>query len=291
MEEKRPIDAFGAVALIGFAALLAFNQVVIKVTGGGFGPVFQAGLRSAGAAFLVAVWVMWFRVPLRLSWRVLPWGILCGLVFAIEFMSLFKALDRTTVARCSVIFYSMPVWLALASHFLLPGEKLTIKRSTGLVLAMAGVVAALATRPETGAHLSGDLFALLAAIMWAAIALLVRLTPLRDVPPEVQLLYQLVVSGVVLLPIAPLFGPLLREMTALHLAGLGFQIVCVAGLGFLLWFKLLGTYQASGVASFSFMSPVLAVIFGWLILGETIEPQVWIALVLVAVGIVLINRR
>lgn len=57
MNAKKPMDGFGAAALIGFAAILAFNQVVIKVTGGGFGPMFQAGLRSLGAALFLLVWM------------------------------------------------------------------------------------------------------------------------------------------------------------------------------------------------------------------------------------------
>jgi drug/metabolite transporter (DMT)-like permease len=45
------------------------------------------------------------------------------------------------------------------------------------------------------------------------------------------------------------------------------------------------------VASFSFLSPVLAVGFGWLIFAEPISLNFIGALALVAVGIVLINRR
>ena len=44
MEKKSQIDLFGAVALSSFSLLLAFNQVVIKVTNGGLQPVFFAGL-------------------------------------------------------------------------------------------------------------------------------------------------------------------------------------------------------------------------------------------------------
>ena len=39
-----------------------------------------------------------------------------GMLFAGEFMFLFTALDLTTVARASVIFYTMPLWLALIGH-------------------------------------------------------------------------------------------------------------------------------------------------------------------------------
>lgn len=291
MEERRPIDIAGAAALVGFSALLAFNQVVVKVTASGFAPVFQAGLRSAGAIFVVLAWIVLARVPFRVPRAAIFWGILSGIVFALEFTCLFLAIDRTSVARASVIFYSMPVWLALASHFLLPGERLGGVRILGLCVAMAGVVVALATRAGNSADWGGDILALLAAWGWAAIALLIRITPLSKVRFELQLLFQVAVSALVLLPLAPLFGDPLREVAPLHYAGLAFQILFVAGLGFLMWFRLMTIYQASGVASFAFLSPVLAVAFGWALLGEQILAQVWVALVLVALGIFLINRR
>ena len=56
MERKSHIDTFGAVALVLFAVNLGFNQVVIKVSTGGFNPVFLAGLRSLGAVFLLLGW-------------------------------------------------------------------------------------------------------------------------------------------------------------------------------------------------------------------------------------------
>ncbi len=291
MMERRDIDLAGAAALTLFAVILGFNQVVIKITAGGIGPVFQAGLRSAFAILLVLGWMRWFRIPVAVPARVVPWGLLSGLFFALEFLCLFLALDITAVSRVSIILYSMPVWLALAGHFLLPGERLSGLRWIGLGLAMTGVVLALATRSGGEARLLGDLLALAAAWFWAGIALSVRLTPFREARPEQQLLFQLVVSAVFLLVAAPLFGPLLRAPTALHVAGMAFQIIFVGGFGFLFWLKVMAIYKANGVASFSFLSPVLAVVFGWLILGEQIELQVWVALVMVAVGIVLINRR
>ena len=71
---------------------------------------------------------------------------------------------------------------------------------------------------------------------------------------------------------------------------LAFQIVVVVSAGFIFWLWLLSIYPASGVASFSFLSPVFPVLLGWLILGEEIGPVIVVALVLVAAGIVMINR-
>ncbi|MFG6528771.1 MULTISPECIES: DMT family transporter [unclassified Sulfitobacter] len=291
MERKSHIDTFGAVALVLFALNLGFNQVVIKVSTGGFNPVFLAGLRSLGAVFLLLIWMRLRGVSLSIPRAALWGGVAAGLFFTLEFVCLFLALDLTTVSRASILLYSMPVWLGIAAHLWLPGERLSGARLIGMGLAMGGVVLALSDGGTAGAHWLGDLLALFAALCWAGIALCVRVTPLAKVPPAQQLMMQLVVSIPILLLLAPLFGPLLREVAPVHLAGLAYQIIAVASFGFLAWFWLLTIYPAASVASFSFLSPVFAVLLGWRFLSEEVGLSIWAALLLVAAGIYLINRK
>jgi drug/metabolite transporter (DMT)-like permease len=292
MERKDHIDAFGAAALIGFSALLGFNQVVIKVVNEGLQPVFWAGLRSAGAVICLGTWMLLRGRPPRVVPGTAWAGMLIGTLFAAEFVLLFLALDLTTVTRTSVIFYSMPVWLALAGHALLPGERITPRKALGLALAFSGVAWAIVDRGGQGgaASLAGDLFALGAAVGWAGIALCARATPLSRVPPEMQLFWQVAVSAPLLLLVSPLFGPLVRDLAPIHLWGLAFQAVVIVSLGFVSWLWLLARYPAAGVASFSFLSPIFGVGCGWALLGEHVGPTVLGALALVAAGIVLINR-
>ncbi len=290
MEKKSQIDLFGAVALTGFALLLAFNQVVIKVTNGGLQPVFFAGVRSAGAVLCIWLWLRWRGIPLRFEPGTRGAGVLIGCVFAFEFLCLFIALDLTAVSRASVIFYSMPVWLALMAHFIMPDDKITPLKATGLGLALGGVALAILTRGDGAGSFWGDLAALGAAVGWAAAAMLAKASSLSRVRPEIQLFWQVAVSAPILLIAALFFGPLIRDLAPIHIAGLLFQIIVVVSAGFIFWLWLLSIYPASGVASFSFLSPVLSVGLGWLLLGEEIGPSLIGALVLVAAGIVLINR-
>ena len=290
MDKKSQIDLFGAVALSGFALLLAFNQVVIKVTNGGLQPVFFAGLRSAGAVVCIWLWLRWRGIPLQIAPGTRAAGLAVGVVFAFEFLCLFVALDLTAVSRASVIFYSMPVWLAIMAHLILPDDKITPRKAVGLALALGGVALAILTRGETAGSLWGDLAALGAAIGWAVTAMLAKASPLRQVRPELQLMWQVAVSAPILLIAALFFGPLVRDLAPVHIAGLLFQIIVVVSAGFIFWLWLLSIYPASGVASFSFLSPVLAVGLGWLLLDEQVGPSLIAALVLVAAGIVLINR-
>ena len=293
MERKDRIDAFGAAVLLSFSLLMGLNQVMIKLVNAGLQPVFQAGLRSAFAFLPVLAFALLARRRLSLTDGSLWPGVLCGTFFAVEFMLLFQSVEYTSVARVSVFFYTMPFWVAAGAHFMIPGERLTRVRASGLVLAASGVVLALLRNESpAGEHaLFGDLLALTGAMFWAGIVFLARLTKLSRSSPEMQLLYQLAVSAVILLAAAPLFGPLIRDMTP-ALAGIfAFQVIAVVCVGFLAWFWVLKIYPASDMASYSFLAPVFGVLFSWLILDEEISWAVIAALALVAAGIYLVNRR
>ena len=291
MERRDRIDAFGAASLVAFSGLLALNQVAIVVVGEGFQPILVAGVRSALAALVIGAIMAAQGAPARFRRDMAGPGALIGLIFAAEFVCLFTALDLTGVTRVSVIFYTMPVWLAVIGHFVLPGERIGGARALGLALAFAGVAWAIVSREGASGEgsLLGDLLALGGAVAWAGIALCVRATRLSEIRPEMQLMWQVTVSAPILVAASPLFGPWLRAPEPSHLA-VGAFLVAVSSVGFLFWLKLLAVYPASGVAAFSFLAPIFGVALGWALLGETVGPQLLGAAVLVAVGLVLVNR-
>lgn len=288
---KDALDLPGVSGLLLITAVLAGNQLVMKLTSTGLSPVFQAGLRSALACAVILIWMLVRRTDFGSLRRDLWPGLAMGTAFTLEFIGIYNALDMTTVARASIIFYTMPMHLSLAAHFLIPGERLTRPKLIGLICAFAGVAIVLVDRPGGEASLAGDLLAWLGAVGWAAIALVVRITRISEAPPEAQQLWQLSTSAVALLLLAPLFGPLVRDFGPEHIWLMGYQVFLVAGFGFLAWFHLLKRYPASTVASFSFLTPVLAVLLGWAVLGEELHLSVILALAFVSGGIVLINRR
>lgn len=291
MAHRREIDLLGAALLTAFAVIFGLGQVAAKLGNEGFQPVFFAGLRSAAAMPLVLLWMRLRAIPLGPGREMLLPGLLCGGLFAAEFLCLFLALDFNSVVRTTIIFYSMPVWLALAAHRFLPGERITPVRAAGLAVAFGGVAWAMAARGGAGeGTIAGDLLALAGALGWAGVALCARLSRLRRLAPEAVLLWQLAVSAPVLLLLAPAFGPVLRAPDALAWAMLAYQAVAVVAVGILLWFRLLAVYPAAGVASFGFLSPVFGILFGWLLLAEPVGPAVLGAGALVALGIWLINR-
>jgi drug/metabolite transporter (DMT)-like permease len=285
---------FGASVLISFSVLLGLNQALVKLVNVGFAPVFQAGLRSA-CAFLPVLAFAWIaRRRLSVTDGTLGPGIVNGLLFSGEFCLLFLALDYTSVARVSLFFYTMPFWVAVGAHFLIPGERLTRSRIVGLAIALAGVTLALSgdDAPSAGSKAwLGDLLAVGGGVLWAGIALLTRTTRLSSATPEMNLLYQLAVSAVLLLAVAPLFGEPIREVTPAILGIFTFQFLVVVAFGFVVWFWILVIYPVSDMASFGLLTPVFGVFFGWLIFDDELTPSFILSLLMVGSGIFLINSR
>jgi drug/metabolite transporter (DMT)-like permease len=248
-------------------------------------------MRSVFAFIIVFTYAFFKGNKISISDGSLKPGIITGIFFGLEFVLLFVALDYTSVGRASIMFYSMPVWLTIAAHFLIPNEKITFMRIIGLFCASAGVIWALSDNSGKGYALLGDIMCVIGSILWAGIVLFARLSNLRKSTPEMQLIYQLAVSPFILIPVAFFFGPFIRELETLHLILFGFQVIGVVSVGFVLWFWVLSIYPASDMASFSFLAPVFGVIFGWLILDENIDLTIFGSLFLVSLGIILINWK
>lgn len=272
---------------------MGLNQVMIKMVNAGMEPVFQAGLRSVLAFFVVYAWASLSKKPLNIRDGSFWPGVAAGTLFGFEFLLMFLALDYTAVSRASVFFYTMPLWVVIGAHFLIPDERITPIRIAGLALAIAGIVLALWDPNAQVGELAwiGDLMCIFGAMFWAGIALVARTTKLSLACPEQALLYQLSVSAPLLLVLSLFFGDAFRGMTVQLWSIFAFQVLVVVGFGFSLFFWALKRYPAGSMTSFSFLAPVFGVVFGWLILDEKITPSIIIALAMVCIGVLLVNRK
>ncbi|MEC8154338.1 MAG: DMT family transporter, partial [Pseudomonadota bacterium] len=195
-----------------------------------------------------------------------------------------------------LLFYTMPIWMAVMAHFFIPGESLSPVRWLGLAVAVAGVVIVLGERlftetADTGLGWLGDLLCLLGAIGWALLALMIRITPFGEANNQTQLVFQLAVSAMILLPASLLFGPLVRDFAPIMGGVVAFQVIVVVCFGFTAWLWIVRHYPATQMASFIFLTPVFGAGLGVFLLGEALNWRLISALVCVSIGIVLINRK
>lgn len=291
---ERPIGLGGAAAMVTLCAIWGLAQVSIKIGAEGISPLWQAAMRSAGAAVVIAAWMAWRHIPLRPAAGTVGWGVLIGLAFALEFVFLFIGLTLTTASRGSVLLYTAPFFVAIGMHAS-AGQRLSGARWAGLALAFVGVAVALIERAPGGAARGdwrGDLMCVAAAACWAATTLMIKASPLRDERPERTLLFQLVVSAPLLLAAGVLLGERgIFAPSPVVWAAIAWQVLVVASFSYLAWFVMVQRHSAQTVSVYTFLTPLFGVAFGALLLGESITPSLTVAAALIAAGIWLVNRR
>jgi len=289
----RPLDA-GAIALIGLLCLCwGFNQVAVKLAIPDIPPLIQAAIRTAGATLMVAAWARARGIGLADRDGTLFPGIATGILFALEFICIYRGLLWTTAVRAVLFIYFAPFFVVLGARWFLPADRFHAGQWLGLALSFAGLVLAFGVpTPSAEPHqLIGDLMMVAAAAFWAATTLVMKASALQRAPFAKTLLYQLAVSTPLLAAAAWLFGERLTAMpSAVALGSLVYQTVWVAGITFLGWFWLVQRYSASRLSAFTFLTPLFGVMAGHIVLGEPLTLAFGIAVVLVAIGLVLVNR-
>lgn len=290
-QRRSAIDGLAVAMMLGLTFSWGLNQVAVKIGNTGFNPVLAVVVRSAIGCVLVYLWCRYRRIPVFERDGTLWPGIAAGALFGTEFALIFAGLDVTTAARGTLMVNTMPFWVLVGSHFLL-GEAISLRKLLGLLLAFVGIVLVFSDQlslpgPEA---LRGDLMCLAAGVVWAATTLLIKKSRLNDASAEKTLLYQLVVSTFFVIPIVPIAGPLLRDVSALAVSSLLFQGIVIVAFTYVLWFWLVREYPASGLSSFAFLTPAFGVLCGWLILDEPISWRIFTALGLIAVGLMVVNR-
>lgn len=285
------LDGFAAAMMLMITFVWGLNQVAIKVSNTGYNPIFIVLLRSAISGVLVYLWCRWRGIALfQRDGTLLP-GVVVGALFGIEFALMYVGLDYTSAARGALMINTMPFFVLIGGHFLL-GERITLRKLAGLVLAFAGVALVFSDNlslpgPEA---IRGDLLCLAAGLLWATTMLIIKGTRLSRASAEKTLLYQLLVSALFVAPLVPFSGPLLRDVTWIATASVAFQAVLVVAFTYVLWFWLVRRYPASGLSSFTFLTPVFGVIMSGLLLKEPLSPHIFMALALIAAGLLLVNR-
>ena len=293
---KNHLDALAVGLLLGCSLFWGFQQVLVKATISEVPPVFQAAIRFVGATALLWLWCRWRKVRLFERDGSLAAGLLAGTLFALEFACLYAGLQFSAASRLTVFLYTAPFWVAALLPLFVSSEKLRPMQWLGLTFAFAAVVFALREGGGGAASQSqqwlGDLLALAAGMFWGLTTVVIRGSRLTKATPEKLLFYQVGVSAVTL----PLLSLLLGErwvwtFSAFASTSLLVQTAVGAFASYLAWMWMLGRYPATKISVFVFLTPVFALLFGALWLNEPVTLNLIAALSMVAVGIVLVNRK
>ena len=269
------------------------SAVSTKVANEGISPVTQAAIRSAVAAVLLCGWAGLRGIALFGRDRTLVPGVLAGLLFGGEFVFMFIGLQWTDAARMVIFVYLAPCFTAVGLAWFVQGERMNARQWAGVLVAFGGLALAFADAfTSARSTLLGDLFGLIAGMLWGATTVLIRASKLSSISAAKTLFYQLGVSAVMLTALALAFRePGVTNLTPLVMWSMAYQCVVIAFASFLAWFWLLTRYLASRLSVFTFLTPLFGVAAGVILLNEPVTAPFLGAALLVGAGIYLVNSR
>jgi drug/metabolite transporter (DMT)-like permease len=290
---SRPLDALAIAVTIGLCLSWGFNNVAIKLAIHDIPPLIQSSTRSLIAAVLVGAWTQVRGIPLFKRDGTLAAGIFAGVLFALEFVLIYRGLVWTTATRGVLFLYLAPFFVVIGSRWLIPGDHFNLSQWLGLLLSFIGIVIAFGLpTPASDPHqMLGDLMLVGGGAAWAATTLVIKASALSRISAEKTLLYQLVVSAPLLAAGALVFGEHIDAIpSAVALGAFAYQTLWVVSFTFAVWFALIVRYSAARLSAFTFLAPLFGVAAGHLILKEPLTPAFALAVALVAGGILLVNR-
>jgi len=271
------------------------NPVAVKIGLEVFPPLWSGFLRFALGSACVIAWARYLRVslmPTRAEW---PVHLGLTLIFTAQIALMNIGFGATTAANSAVLIATNPIFGVLFAHWWVPGDRLSPGRVLGVLVAFSGSALVL-TRGAVGAgsltatHYGDWLVLGSACVLGMRLALCGRLLSTVN---EVRLtLWQMLLS----LPLFAAGGFAFETIRWENLdwapvAGILYQGIVIAGLGFSVQYYLLRRYKPSVMISFNFVAPVAGVLLGMWLLDERLTAALLGGMALVAVGITLIARK
>ncbi|MER9025019.1 DMT family transporter [Mesorhizobium sp. M0815] len=233
-----------------------------------FSPMTVAMLRALPAGLLLLAIVR--QLPTGIWW--LRSFVLGALNISIFLSMLFVAAYRLPGGVAATVLSVQPLIVIFLAAALLASPV----RRLAIVAALVGIagVALLVLTPNATLDAVGVAAGLAGAASMAFGSVLAR-----KWQPPVSLLtftaWQLTAGGLLLVPVALLFEPSIPLPTAANLLGLVWLGLIGAALTYVLWFRGIARLESAVVSSLLFLSPVTAVLLGWVFLDQTLTlPQI-----------------
>lgn len=252
-------------------------------------PILFAGLRSLIGGVIFAA----FLIPKarKLQWRS-NWRryVISALLNTAGFYGLMNlGLSYLPGGLFSVIVYFQPILIGLFAWMWL-GERMTVLKVVGLVLGFVGILAVSADGFTGDLSIVGIGIGVLTALCWALGVIYVKKES-KSVDAMWMVAIPSIIGGIVL----TLIGTFTESWADVawngtYWAGLGFGATFGVPISFGIYYTLVNQGEASKVAAFTFLVPLIAVLAGSVFMNEPFTYSLFVGLALIVLSIYFVNR-
>lgn len=283
-------------------AMVAMKGVIPHTT-----PLFMAGVRLIPAGVLILMVAAFMGKPVPKSWLAWLWIVIFALVDGTLFQGfLAEGLVRTNAGLGSVMIDSQPLAVALLSLWLFK-EHIGLWGWLGLGLGITGI--SLISLPEEWIfHLldsgvtittdnwqdlfnSGELLMLLAALSMAVGTVMIRFV-CRYADPVMATGWHMIIGGLPLWGMSSVLeAQQWQNLVLSDWIGLSYATVFGSAIAYGLFFYFASSGNLTSLSSLTFLTPIFALIFGYIFLSEVLTIIQWLGVFLTLISIYLINQR
>jgi len=282
--------AFAIIYLVWGSTYLAIRVGVREMP-----PFLMAGLRFTAAGLVLYAWmrISGVRSPSWREWKAAT--VLGTLMFLIDYACLFWAEQRVPSGIAAVILAAIPVCITLLEIIFLRTQKLTIRLALGLLVGIVGVAVLInpsASLGEAPLDRGGAIALLVACAGWSIGTVVSKRLVLPQSKP-MSAAAQMLSGGVQLLVLAVVAGEFGRfhAQAISGKAWLSLVYLIIAGsiISYTAYVWLLEYESPTKVGTYAYVNPVVAVILGAAIGGETIGQRTLLGMALILVSVVAIT--
>ncbi|MBC8506832.1 MAG: DMT family transporter [Anaerolineales bacterium] len=224
-------------------------------------------------------------------------GIILGIFgTALPMMSFVSSLQYISSGLAAVLMTTSPAITSILAHFLLPDEKLTLRRGTGVILAFIGALL-LTTRGESGiagltrANPLGYVFVFSGILSANIMSIYIRKKMRDDNTFDIGVI-RMISSAIVVIPLA--WGVSGLDVSQVDKTGwtvLAYAAIIGTFFAMLLDFSNIKRFGATISSMVTFVIPVVAVICGAIFLGEQTTSSMLAGMLMIIAGVWLIIRN
>ncbi len=284
------------ILLLGF--LFGSTLIASRLSVGQFSPTTYIWLRLALASLAhLAVYTLFSRQKWPQGRQLWGRAALLGVAgTALPMTGIVSSLLYQSSGVTSMLLTSGPALTVLMAHFTLQDERLTLRKSIGVILALSGALL-LAVLGESGlpdvqraSPLGYSL--VLGAMVFASAGTIYARKYLQPYDAFDVASIRMFAAALAIMPLSLIFVGF--DLGAVNTSGylaLGWASVVGTFAGQLLAFYIIQRFGATPSALTAYVIPIIASLGGALVLGEAITAGMLAAMTLIVLGITLLNER
>ena len=292
MIERKNVDSTGAILALLTSVFWGANTVAIKLGLADAPPLRLAWMRFVvgGAAIAIWAWATGRLAGLRIAreeWRPM---LMLALIFTAQIATMNIGTSLTSASHASILLNLYSVHTVVLSHFLIPGDRLTVRRVAGVVVAYTGIVVLFAGQSGDGsASLLGDAIVFVSAFLLAE-RLVYLARAVQQLDPVKLLLSQAAVGSALFMLGSALTETAPTVWTPRLVGSIAYQGILIAGFNFVINLWLLRRYRPSSLVPFFLTQPLFGVLAAAIVAGDPLTWELLLACIAVGIGMGLTTR-